>query len=182
MDDEATALSGEPRRPALAGLHVRRRWLLAGGLATASACALGSCLAWRNGSAAGSGLPEAAPLLLPPAGPEAPRTAWVFSSGGPRGFLHIGVLKGLSALGLRPDLVVGSSVGALAGTLFAAGVEATRIETLALSVQPWDLLRLNLRGPGWVSGGGIAELVRESLGGRPLQELPVYQAVSAAEE
>jgi NTE family protein len=179
MADEGAAVSGGPRRPALAGLHARRRWLLAGGLAAASAMALGNCTVWRDSAAADAGLPEEAPLSPPAAGPEAARTAWVFSSGGPRGFLHIGVLKGLAALGLRPDLVVGSSVGALAGTLFAAGLEATRIETLALSVQPWDLLRLNLRGPGWVSGGGIAELVRESLGGRPLQELPVPMACVA---
>ena len=157
----------------------RRQWLLAGGLAAAGAAAPGISLAWLGGAAAGAGWPEAAPLSQPPAGPAAARTAWVFSSGGPRGFLHIGVLKGLAALGLRPDLLVGSSVGALAGTLFAAGLEATRIETLALSVQPWDLLRPNLRGPGWVNGAGIAELVRESLGGRPLQELPVPMACVA---
>ncbi len=43
--------------------------------------------------------------------------AWVLSSGGPRGFVHVGVLKALSELGLKPDLVVGSSVGALVGCL-----------------------------------------------------------------
>ena len=107
------------------------------------------------------------------------RTAWVFSSGGPRGFVHIGVIKGLAALGLQPDLVVGSSVGALAGTLCAAGLDAGRIEELALSVQPWDLLRLNLRGAGWLSGAGMAELVREALGGRGLQDLPVPMACVA---
>ena len=158
--------------------HSRRR-LFVSGAAAASLLCLGSCQARPPGSASEPGPPEAVPLGTLQAHPGAPRTAWVFSSGGPRGFVHIGVLKGLAALGLRPDLVVGSSVGALAGTLFAAGVEATRIETLALSVQPWDLLRLNLRGPGWVSGGGIAELVRESLGGRPLQELPVPMACVA---
>jgi len=34
----------------------------------------------------------------------------VLSSGGPRGFVHVGVLKALHALDLRPDLVLGSSV------------------------------------------------------------------------
>lgn len=47
--------------------------------------------------------------------------------------MHVGVLKGLASLGLRPDLVVGSSVGAPAGTLSAAGLDAERIESLAMS-------------------------------------------------
>ena len=140
---------------------------------------MSSCTAKVEGGAAAPGLPEAAPLTLPPAGGDAVRTAWVFSSGGPRGFVHIGVIKGLAALGLQPDLVVGSSVGALAGTLCAAGLDAGRIEELALSVQPWDLLRLNLRGPGWLSGAGMAALVRDALGGRGLQDLPVPMACVA---
>lgn len=140
---------------------------------------MSSCTAKLEGGAAAPGLPEAAPLTLPPAGGDAVRTAWVFSSGGPRGFVHIGVIKGLAALGLQPDLVVGSSVGALAGTLCAAGLDASRIEELALSVQPWDLLRLNLRGPGWLSGAGMAALVRDALGGKGLQDLPVPMACVA---
>jgi NTE family protein len=58
--------------------------------------------------------------------------AWVLSSGGPRGFVHVGVIKALHELGLKPDLVVGSSVGALVGCLLAAGVGMAQIESLAL--------------------------------------------------
>jgi NTE family protein len=166
----------------------RRRWLLAAA-ATAAAGALGPGAAGGEGAAATASSgpaaapmasePEAAPLALAAAPPDAVRTAWVFGSGGPRGFVHIGVLKGLAALGLRPDLVVGSSVGALAATLYAAGLDAGRLESLARSVQPWDLVRLTLRGPTWLSGDGIAGLVREVLGGRRLQDLPVPAACVA---
>ena len=45
-----------------------------------------------------------------------PRIALVLGSGGPRGYAHIGVLKVLEEAGIRPDLVVGSSVGALIGS------------------------------------------------------------------
>lgn len=111
--------------------------------------------------------------------PDAPRVAWVFSSGGPRGFVHIGVLKGLAGLGLAPDLIVGASAGALAATLWAAGLGASRLEQLALDLQPWDVLRWNPRGPEWFNGGGLAVLVNEALGGRWLEDLPVPVACVA---
>ena len=158
-----------------------RRWLLG----AAAACALPAV-----GSAAGAGEghdaqrrprdPEAAPLAWPTARPGPVRIAWVFSSGGPRGFVHVGVLKGLAALGLKPDLIVGASAGALAGTLWASGLGASRLEALALELQPWDVLRWNPRGPEWLNGGGLARLVNEVLGGQLLQDLPVPVACVVA--
>ncbi|MFM7533081.1 MAG: patatin-like phospholipase family protein, partial [Rubrivivax sp.] len=105
--------------------------------------------------------------------------AWVFSSGGPRGFVHVGVLKGLAALGLEPDFIVGASAGALVGTLRAAGLGARQLEQLALDLQPWDVLRWNPRGPEWLHGGGLAQIVNGWLGGRLLQELPIPVACVA---
>ena len=150
----------------------RRRWIRTAA-ASGGLIALAGCSPEASSLPAGHRAPVAAPLELP--GPEAgaQRIAWVFSSGGPRGFLHVGVLKGLAALGLAPDLVVGASAGALAATLWAAGLEAGQIERLALSVQPWNILRWNLRGPEWLHAGGLAALVNEAAGGRTLQELPV---------
>jgi NTE family protein len=45
----------------------------------------------------------------------------VLSGGGARGVAHIGLLKGLEELGLRPDIISGASSGALVGALYAAG-------------------------------------------------------------
>lgn len=101
-----------------------------------------------------------------------PRVAWVFSSGGPRGYVHVGVLKALDELGLRPDLIVGASVGALVGTLCGAGMPAREIERAALDLQPWELVRW---APGsrqrWAASG-LADWVQQAVGGRPLQALP----------
>jgi NTE family protein len=107
---------------------------------------------------------------LPP-GPR--RVAWVFGSGGPRGFVHVGVLKAMAELGLVPDLVVGASVGALVATLYAAGLGAARIEQLALELQPWQFLRWNLGGAERWRGDGLADLVNQMLDQRPLQALPL---------
>ena len=162
-------------------LRATRRRLLG----TAAGCAL---LAGGRAARAGGGHdahrrpgePEAAPLALQVAAPGAPRIAWVFGSGGPRGFVHVGVLKGLAALGLVPDFIVGASAGALAGTLWAAGLGVRRLEQLALELQPWHVLRWSPRGPEWLDGSGLAGFVNEALGGRPLQDLPVPVACVAA--
>lgn len=123
--------------------------------------------------------PAAAPLDLPGTATSKPRIAWVLSSGGPRGFVHVGVLKGLTTLGLAPDFIVGASAGALVGTLWASGLSAQELKDRALNLQPWDILRPNLRGGGLLSGAGLATLVNQTLGGRLLQDLQVPVACVA---
>jgi NTE family protein len=68
-----------------------------------------------------------------------PRVALVLSGGGARGLAHIGVLNVLEREGVPVDLVVGTSVGAIVGALYAAGVPASEIEGMASAVG-WDQL------------------------------------------
>ena len=114
----------------------------------------------------GDDAPAAAPLATPP------RLAWVFSSGGPRGYVHVGVVKALAELQLQPDLLVGASVGALVATLCAAGLPAAEIERQALALQPWQLLRWAPVGAMHWSASGLADWVQQAVDGRPLQALP----------
>jgi NTE family protein len=99
--------------------------------------------------------------------------ALVLSSGGPRGFVHVGVLKALQELRVQPDLIVGASVGALVGAMAASGMDAARMEKLALDLSPLEMGRLNLVGEGRLSGAAIASWVDEQLGGKPAQTLPI---------
>ena len=59
-----------------------------------------------------------------------PRLVLVLSGGGARGAAHVGVLKVLEELRVPVDMVVGTSIGAIIGGLYAAGWDAGRIETL----------------------------------------------------
>lgn len=43
------------------------------------------------------------------------------SGGGARGFAHFGVIKAMQEYGIRPDIISGTSAGALAGAMIAAG-------------------------------------------------------------
>jgi NTE family protein len=123
----------------------------------------------------GPDMPRAAPLTRPV------RTAWVFSSGGPRGFVHVGVLKALEELGLGPDLIVGASVGALVGALCAGGRRAAEIEVLALNLNPVALARLALGAEERFSGAPLADLLRRELPAAPrLEQLAVPMVCVAA--
>ena len=65
--------------------------------------------------------------------------ALVLSGGGARGFAQVGVLEILDSLGIKPDLVVGTSIGAVVGGLYAAGYSPAEIESLALAID-WGKL------------------------------------------
>lgn len=103
----------------------------------------------------------------------APRLALVLGSGGPRGYAHIGVLRVLEEAGLTPDLVVGSSVGALIGTFWAAGFGAARIDELSQQGGPLTVFDPSLFADrGWIRGERLQAYVNAGLGGRRLEELP----------
>ncbi len=142
---------------------MQRRRLLggAGALVLASGCTINP-----DADHAGPDAPSSGPL------PSVPRIAWVFSSGGPRGFVHVGVLKALHELALAPDLIVGASIGAVVGLLCAAGMPAPEIVALALDLQPTRLARLALTGNEPLSGAAVRELVRERVRERLLERLP----------
>jgi predicted acylesterase/phospholipase RssA len=69
------------------------------------------------------------------------RTALVLSGGGAKGLAHIGVLRVLDSLGVRPDLVVGSSMGAIIGGMYASGYSGREIDSLARALPMADLFR-----------------------------------------
>lgn len=136
-------------------------------LALVAAASLGACTLHPDEDHAGADAPASRPALAKPA-----HVAWVFSSGGPRGFVHVGVLKALAELGLRPDLLVGASAGALIGVLCASGLSASRIEELALEVQALEWARLALGSEARLSGAALREWVDEQVPQQLLERLP----------
>ncbi len=61
------------------------------------------------------------------------RIGLALGSGAARGIAHIGVLKALEAEGLRPDVIAGTSMGALVGAFYAAGIPVDELEQIALT-------------------------------------------------
>jgi predicted acylesterase/phospholipase RssA len=80
-------------------------------------------------------------LLSLAAGPQAEaqscapaKTALVLAGGGAKGFAHIGVLEVLDSIGVKPDLIVGTSIGAIIGALYASGYSGAQIDSLTRAI------------------------------------------------
>ncbi|MBN4077172.1 patatin-like phospholipase family protein, partial [Mariprofundus ferrooxydans] len=88
-----------------------------------------------------------------------PCVGLALGSGSARGWSHIGVIRALAELGIRPDIVCGSSIGALVGASLACG----RIDTLecwlsTLTLRDmFKLLDVSLLGGGLIQGNKLAQ-------------------------
>ena len=116
----------------------------------------------------------AAPLAAAPlerGAPRKPRLAVVLGGGSACGFAHIGVVKGLEAHGIRPDLIVGCSAGSLVGAFWAAGFSGDRMEELALRVRDSEIIDV-VQGHaprGMVTGQSLQNFVNQALRGRSIE-------------
>lgn len=71
--------------------------------------------------------------------PGRPRVGLVLSGGGARGLSHVGVLKVLEEARVPVDLIVGTSMGAIIGGLYASGMNAAELEREILAVDWGDV-------------------------------------------
>lgn len=68
-----------------------------------------------------------------------PKIGLVLSGGGAKGFAHLGVLKVLDELGIQPDYITGTSMGAIIGGLYSLGYSADDIYKISLQAD-WNKL------------------------------------------
>ena len=146
--------------------HPRQPPLVTAAAALASAL-LAGCAAF-NYTAPDSPVAQTALLPMQPQ----PRVALVLSSGGPRGYAHIGVMRVLEDAGIEIDLVVGTSVGSLLGVFWAEGRSAAEIDGLSQEGGPLTLFDPSpFADRGWIHGQRLQDYVNTRLGGRPLEQL-----------
>jgi NTE family protein len=103
--------------------------------------------------------------------------------GAARGFAHIGILRTLIAHGIVPNVVVGTSIGAVVGGSYAAGHLDT-LEEWARSLQPRNILGyldIRLNGSGLIGGDKLAAQLEASLGQTDIEDLPLKFATVATE-
>jgi len=75
---------------------------------------------------------------------DSPSLALALSGGGARGFVNIGVIKALNEAGIYPDIVIGSSMGGIIGTLYGSGLSGESIEDITTNLPYNSLLDINL--------------------------------------
>ena len=103
-------------------------------------------------------------------------------SGSARGWAHIGVIRALEKAGVRPDILCGTSIGALVGAAYAAG-ELDRLESWVLELGIGDVFGffdVSLSS-GVLKGARLMEFFRRNLADRPIDELGMpFAAVATA--
>ncbi len=105
---------------------------------------------------------------------DAPRVALVLGSGSARGFAHIGVIKALEAARIKPDLIVGTSAGALIGAFYAAGFSGAQMEDLALKVKDIDIVDMSTGTKrGMIIGDTLQTFVNRATRDRPIELLGI---------
>ena len=73
-----------------------------------------------------------------------PKIIVVLGGGGARGFAHVGVLKALREAQIPIDMVVGTSMGALIGSLYCSGMQIEDIEKIAEDIKWADISNLGI--------------------------------------
>jgi NTE family protein len=118
-------------------------------------------------------------MVMAPLDP-APRIALVLSSGGPRGYAHIGAMRVLEEAGIEIDLVVGTSVGSLLGAFWAAGRSAAELDALSQEGGPFTLFDLSpFADRGWIRGQRLQDYVNTRLGNKSIEQLQRRLVVGA---
>ncbi len=83
-----------------------------------------------------------------------PKIGLALGGGAARGWAHIGVLKALANAGMAPDIVAGTSIGAVAGGCYVAE-KLDELERFALSLtkrRVFSFLDFNFAGSGLITG------------------------------
>jgi NTE family protein len=105
----------------------------------------------------------------------------VLSGGGARGFAHLGLIQALNEAGIFPDIISGTSAGALAGVLYADGYTPKEILHLMNTGSRLDFMRPALPREGLLQIGGIIKILKSCLSAKTFEELKIPLYVTATD-
>lgn len=109
-----------------------------------------------------------------------PLIGLALGGGAARGWAHIGVIRALEQAGIKPDIVCGTSIGALVGAVYATG-ELNRFEQWVLGLKISDVVSymdVSLSS-GLLKGKRIMEFFRRDYADRAIEDLPIPFAAVA---
>lgn len=157
--------------------QLNRRRLLAAGSSTLATAGLMSAMSTASAQAQ-----TVAPRRTTPRPPGTKKFALVLGSGAARGFAHIGVIKAFEEAGVRPDLIVGTSAGALVGAFAAAGISPAQMEETALRVRDIEIVDFETGSKrGMVVGDSLQRFVNLAVRSRSIESLQTPFAAIATQ-
>lgn len=105
----------------------------------------------------------------------------VLSGGGARGFAHLGFLEALNESGIYPDVIAGTSAGALAAVLYADGKQPREILRFMDTGSRFDFLRPALPKESLLQINGIVKILKANLKATTFDELKIPVFVTATD-
>lgn len=79
--------------------------------------------------------------------------------GGMKGLAHVGALSVIEQCGVKPDIIAGTSIGALVGALYAAGMPTASMQQLFADEKIVELIQPRFDGKGLMNANGLRELL-----------------------
>jgi NTE family protein len=110
-----------------------------------------------------------------------PKIGLALGSGGARGFAHLGVIKVLRDEGIPIDMIAGSSMGAMVGCFYGAGLDVDRLYKLSRAFKRKYYLDFTVPKMGFIAGKRVKELIRIFTHGKEIQDLDIPVAVVATD-
>jgi NTE family protein len=114
------------------------------------------------------------------------RLGLALGAGGAKGLCHIAFLKVLDELGVRPNVIAGTSIGAIIGAFYAAGLSGAELEQELMQIGLLDLSKIALdfslfSSSAILKGNGVEEFLKLALPVRTFEELPIPLKVVATD-
>lgn len=122
-------------------------------------------------------------MTIAPVRRQRPRIGLALGGGAARGWAHIGVLQALTEAGYEPDVIAGTSIGAVVGGCYAAGKldELTAFATGLTKRRVVGLMDFHIGGAGLISGGRLKRLLERDLADTRIESLPLRFVALATE-
>jgi NTE family protein len=109
------------------------------------------------------------------------KTGLALSGGGAKGFAHLGVFKALEERGIHPDIISGTSAGALMGSLYADGYRADEIQDLFNGRDFIEFVHIQLPKTGIFDSRPFSGFLKKHLRAQTFEELPIPLIVVATD-
>lgn len=110
--------------------------------------------------------------------------ALVLGSGGARGLAHIGVIKAIEESQIPIGILTGTSIGALVGGFYAAGVDVKSMEKIVSDVDKMMVAKILMPkffGPGFIDNKKIKDFIRSFVGDVKIEDLKISFAAVATD-
>lgn len=112
---------------------------------------------------------------------ENPRIGLALGSGGARGFAHLGVIKVLKDEGIPIHLIAGSSMGALVGSFYGAGIDMDRLYKLSTAFKRKYFLDFTVPKMGFIAGKKVKEFIKVFTHGKNIEDLTIPLGIVATD-